>query len=413
MGKQFKDVEDYWAIFDKRLQYGSYTLWIRASSKQLCVDLSPGNETPIPYPDSKFPHPTIKLLASGKDQEPTLLAGIGLEEFPDIIDHYSWAYTSYPLARDSSIQLGAVDFHHESLPRNTNTSPAESSVIAELISFNDCPVLDLGWRNYNSDRGTRVENEWTRFSTADLPTDYIALARTILMGRSTNWSFFTTWLMQANYIFAKLGIKTNFEAFKLIKNVEYSLSWCAPEALGNGALPCIGAIKSDAYLFLCPRTSLLGKDSSEFRYPESPVYYWSLDPTGNARLSYDDRLSLGLPELELHITYAGYFWSEAVYGAVREFQKAKGFDPYTPEAARHLGIPIYGLPRDICPLWLQIFKLPLVRNFLGHVPFWRKVRWATHMGLKKCQILRRICMYLSLGLAFLLGCVYFISDGTK
>lgn len=151
-------------------RYGSYTLWIRASSRQLCLDLSPGNETPIPYA-SKFPHPGIKLLASGQDQEPTLLAGLGMEEFHDIINHYSWAYTSYPLAQGSSVQLGAIDFHHESLPRDTNTSPADSTVIAELRSFTEYPLLDVGWRNCNSRRAVGVENGWTRWEHRQYPAD--------------------------------------------------------------------------------------------------------------------------------------------------------------------------------------------------------------------------------------------------
>ncbi|KAJ7096870.1 hypothetical protein C8R44DRAFT_989149 [Mycena epipterygia] len=310
MGKQFKDVEDH---FGKHL-----------------------------------------LLASGKDQEPTLLAGLCMEEFPDIISHYSWAYTSYPLPRDSFIQLGAIDFHHESLPRETNTSPADSTVIAELLSLTEWPLLDLGWRNYNSRRAVSAENGWTRFSTSDLPRDYITIARTISMRSSGKRSLLTAWLMQANYIFEKFKIRTDFEAFKLISSVEYSLSWCAAEPHGRVCT----AIKGHAYLFLCPRESLLGKDPSEFRHPESPIYYWSLDAAGKYRLEPDDMRCLGLPELDLYITYTGYSWSKAVYAAVRKFHRAKGFDPDTSEVPRHLGIAMYGVPRDISSFWLAVRDVP-------------------------------------------------------
>ncbi|KAJ6484683.1 hypothetical protein C8R45DRAFT_1214711 [Mycena sanguinolenta] len=39
-------------------------------------------------------------------------------------------------------------------------------------------------------------------------------------------------------------------------------------------------------------------------------------------------------------------WDESVYAGVRQFQHAKGFDPYTQDAARQLNHPLYRLRTD-------------------------------------------------------------------
>ncbi|KAJ7242169.1 hypothetical protein B0H12DRAFT_958870, partial [Mycena haematopus] len=62
--------------------------------------------------------------------------------------------------------------------------------------------------------------------------------------------------------------------------------------------------------------------------------YWSLDPSGTNRLSMEDARLLGFPPFEMLTKIEAVSWDESVYAGVRQFQLAKGFDPYSQDAAR-------------------------------------------------------------------------------
>ncbi|KAJ7337025.1 hypothetical protein DFH08DRAFT_648965, partial [Mycena albidolilacea] len=71
--------------------------------------------------------------------------------------------------------------------------------------------------------------------------------------------------------------------------------------------------------------------------------YWSFDPTGADPLRSEDAANLGFPSLKLSTTVWGYSWDASVYTGIRQFHRAKGFDPDGQDVARQLGCPLYEL----------------------------------------------------------------------
>ncbi|KAJ6462830.1 hypothetical protein C8R45DRAFT_793063, partial [Mycena sanguinolenta] len=75
--------------------------------------------------------------------------------------------------------------------------------------------------------------------------------------------------------------------------------------------------------------------------------YWSLDPSGIDCLSLDDATRLGFPSFELTATAYGCYWDSSVYEGLCQFHQAKGFDPYSQDVARHLGLPLYLVATEV------------------------------------------------------------------
>ncbi|KAJ7821471.1 hypothetical protein B0H14DRAFT_2371322, partial [Mycena olivaceomarginata] len=69
----------------------------------------------------------------------------------------------------------------------------------------------------------------------------------------------------------------------------------------------------------------------------------SLHPSGAERLSMEDAVSLGFPHVQLTMTIMDREWhfNTCVDAGLRQFHKAKGFDPDTQDVARYLGQPLY------------------------------------------------------------------------
>ncbi|KAJ7711605.1 hypothetical protein B0H14DRAFT_2946973 [Mycena olivaceomarginata] len=107
------------------------------------------------------------------------------------------------------------------------------------------------------------------------------------------------WLSQANHVFSRLGITSNFE--------DYVPYWT------------FNVIKM---------TRMSG--------------HWSLHPSGIERLSWEDAASLGFPRIGILEYALGYSWDSS-------FHRAKGFDPDSQELALHLGEPLYELSSQTNP----------------------------------------------------------------
>ncbi|KAJ6580617.1 hypothetical protein B0H19DRAFT_929387, partial [Mycena capillaripes] len=75
--------------------------------------------------------------------------------------------------------------------------------------------------------------------------------------------------------------------------------------------------------------------------------YWSLDASGTKRLSMDEAMRLGFPSLNLETTIIGTSWDASVYAGLRQFHRAKGFDPDSQDLARHLGLPLFQLVGEV------------------------------------------------------------------
>jgi hypothetical protein len=99
------------------------------------------------------------------------------------------------------------------------------------------------------------------------------------------------------------------------------------------------------YLFLCPLAELQAEDPTCFQIAAQPAY-WSLDPSGVNRLSWEVAEDLGFPAIQLQMWVGTKSWDTSVYDGIHQFQKAKGFDPYSQEVAIELGWPLLELSCD-------------------------------------------------------------------
>ncbi|KAK6996448.1 hypothetical protein R3P38DRAFT_2565509, partial [Favolaschia claudopus] len=139
------------------------------------------------------------------------------------------------------------------------------------------------------------------------------------------------WLSQANYIFHQLNIFSNLRDYALLDGIEFccQLSPCAD--VENH--PPMG------FLFLCP-PQYFQTGMACFKWPEYSAY-WSLDPWGVERLSIEQAFNIGFPIIQFSTTIRLRSWDDSAYAGLREFHRAKGFDPDTQDIAVHLNQPLY------------------------------------------------------------------------
>ncbi|KAJ7928252.1 hypothetical protein B0H13DRAFT_1704522, partial [Mycena leptocephala] len=79
--------------------------------------------------------------------------------------------------------------------------------------------------------------------------------------------------------------------------------------------------------------------------------YWSLDSSGAERLSPEEAAELGFPCIQLHTSIYADYWEAEVYAALRQFHRAKRFDPDSQDVARHLGYPLFQLTSAVDTLF--------------------------------------------------------------
>ncbi|KAJ7846515.1 hypothetical protein B0H13DRAFT_1646606 [Mycena leptocephala] len=88
------------------------------------------------------------------------------------------------------------------------------------------------------------------------------------------------------------------------------------------------------YLFLfLPQVEVVDSLLAVFNPPDTKKYYWTFDPTGLDRLTYEAAEDMGLPTIEFLTYLGGGRWEKRDYDMIRDFHVAKGFDPYTQDAA--------------------------------------------------------------------------------
>ncbi|KAJ6450949.1 hypothetical protein C8R47DRAFT_312090 [Mycena vitilis] len=172
-------------------------------------------------------------------------------------------------------------------------------------------------------RERRVENGWERFETHD-----------VNCGLASTWWRTDAghhWFSQANHIFNRCQITSNFNEYVLTTRVSFEID----------ISEVITTIPT-GFLFVCPVEALhIGRSS--LCWPECPAY-WSLDPSGGERLTTEQAIELGFPTLQFSTEIDGIYWDDdRLYAGLRKFHQAKGFDPYSQDVARHLGYPLYQL----------------------------------------------------------------------
>ncbi|KAL0567809.1 hypothetical protein V5O48_014185 [Marasmius crinis-equi] len=98
------------------------------------------------------------------------------------------------------------------------------------------------------------------------------------------------------------------------------------------------------YLFVHPLTPSTPMEDCT----TSSLHHWSFDPTGQHPLPAEMCKDLGLPTIlnfEVYPPYQ-YCWNNKAYKWMHEYQLARGFNPKTPDFARHLGFPVYQVQSD-------------------------------------------------------------------
>ncbi|KAJ7825674.1 hypothetical protein B0H14DRAFT_1284496 [Mycena olivaceomarginata] len=177
------------------------------------------------------------------------------------------------------------------------------------------------------DPGEVLPNSWIRHNTS------LTYRRCLWVQSFEPYS--ASWLAQANHIFTQLQKTAHSEDYVCVTGINFELQ-LLPNACNTD--------KPDGYLFVCPSEDFrVGPNL--FWWPDCPAY-WSLDPSGAARLSTEDAKILGFPIIHIETLLWGSSWDSSVYDGLRQFHRGKGFDPDSQEAAIHYGYPLYELSSE-------------------------------------------------------------------
>ncbi|KAJ7882654.1 hypothetical protein B0H13DRAFT_926800 [Mycena leptocephala] len=101
------------------------------------------------------------------------------------------------------------------------------------------------------------------------------------------------------------------------------------------------AATDQVYLFLFPPQVDVVDNLLTVTNPlDTEKYYWAFDPAGLDRLTHERAEDIGLPAVEFSIYLEGGRWDERDYDMIHDFHVAKGFDPYSQDAAIAMGQPL-------------------------------------------------------------------------
>ncbi|KAJ6452403.1 hypothetical protein C8R45DRAFT_1083360 [Mycena sanguinolenta] len=308
--------------FQLRLWPTECRKWIRRSTGRLCTELTQTKDDSELWLDPVSSVWGI-LSPSTFHMEPSLrdiVKSLSLEQYHFICGWNLARYRRVVISASTTMNLGGV--RHDS-----GHSLEDSAEIALLSSVETSH--SSGWTSA-VECSKEMLNGWTRFPSGNLQSTgfFMVISSALNPG---------CWLSRANNIFRSLHIMSNFEDYVYLDRIKFRLS--------------ISETTEDpppGFLFLCPKEDFRSGPSS--CCCPSCVGYWSLDPSGVDRLSPEEATQLGFPTFELAAEAVGYYWDDSVYEGLRQFHRAKGFDPYSQDVARHLGLPLYQLfPQDdIC-----------------------------------------------------------------
>ncbi|KAJ7664147.1 hypothetical protein B0H17DRAFT_303547 [Mycena rosella] len=273
------------------------TLWMRPSAGTLCVELTPSDFHVGPWINE-----TVSGSLLRPHQQSEMIASMSLQNYHHICSFDLSLPHLFSIPKHGSVKLASVT--------RVAVPPYEGLIDAAFIP--DYRGFDSGWVE-----GEIPENGWTRITSDEVVDD--AYERSI-----SNCQPLGSWLSQANNIFRNLNIDSDYQDYAFLEGLKYRL-----KLVGSMEHIPLG------YLFLCPLADLQSDDPSCFRHVECPAY-WSLDLSGTERLSTEDAEKLEFPAIELEMEAHGWACDASVYDGLREFHRAKGFDPYSHDVALQL-----------------------------------------------------------------------------
>ncbi|KAJ7670167.1 hypothetical protein DFH06DRAFT_162084 [Mycena polygramma] len=292
------------------------TLWLRRSTGRLSVDLTQPDK-PTSLHNSLTAGHTISevpglLSIHSLMMEAAVTDSLTLEDYHKLCYLYLPHFSSYFISAGVAVSLGAV------------VSQISSDHYVEIASL-PCECFDFSdyWRLLRRApaSGAVLENGWRRFNTHDV-VDCSLMSEGWLIDEARHW------FSQANHIFNRCQITSNFNEYVLVDFISFHIEISKTRT----ALPT-------GFLFVCPPGAFF---TGQFSYcwPECPAY-WSLDPSGVERFTIEEAIELGFPTLQFSTYIDGRSWDSSVYAGLRKFHQAKGFDPYSQDVARHLGHHLY------------------------------------------------------------------------
>ncbi|KAF7377107.1 hypothetical protein MSAN_00129700 [Mycena sanguinolenta] len=313
--QDFREVHNYiYSAFQRALYPSQCTNWIRRSTGRLCAELTNASDNlRIYFNISELPG-LSRIYPVSAEAITTFIDLLTVKQYHHICGWNLGQHQTFTYSVDTnSVDQGPGAVFH------CSWDPLEDSIEIAFLPSAEAPRLG-DWSALQGGTGEVMPNSWTRLAM-------LLTAPCIPLGNYFNPH---SWLSQANHIFHRLRIMSNFKEYVRLNYVSFRLKICK-----SVEDPPPG------FLFLCPKEDFQ-TGSSSFCWPACPAY-WSLDPSGVDCLSPEAATRLGFPLFELTITTYGYSWDASVYEGLRQFHQAKGFDPYSQDVAQHLGLPLYVL----------------------------------------------------------------------
>ncbi|KAF7377018.1 hypothetical protein MSAN_00119800 [Mycena sanguinolenta] len=243
-----QEVYNYiYSAFQRALWSSQCTPWIRHSTGRLCIELTPASD--ILWLDGQPPKapalPRLPSLSANAETITAFIDSLTLEQYHRMCYWNLAQNQHFVLFASTTVNLGTVF--------RCSSDPLENSIEIASLPIS-APVLG-DWMTFEGRTGGVTFNGWTRFQSGDV------FNRTLSILVYLPWkSNPEAWLSQANHIFRRLNITSNFEDYVLLHNIQFQLD--IPETAGD---------PPEGFLFLCPKEDFR-TGSSSFCWPACPAY---------------------------------------------------------------------------------------------------------------------------------------------
>ncbi|KAK7006298.1 hypothetical protein R3P38DRAFT_2555904 [Favolaschia claudopus] len=306
---------------------GNFTLLVHRSTERLCIDLTMQQYTTTnsPMHNLQFRGEVSPMnVISSLDTTSIVVATLSFRDYHFICSTELNKWHDVVLSCASTIYIGGV---YCANAKNNFVNPV---AIASQFPPKRKIIWDDYWRSSVDGELLETKEGWTRFSSSELLFCMPKLWFNMVAGPSA-------WVSRANHIFSRLGVKSNLSNYVHVQRLEFTVH-LKPNT-NTYSLP------PEGFLFLCPIKDFRASPIL-FKMPQCPVY-WSLEASGANQLSADQASELGFPTICIQTEIRGRSWNDNVCIGLREFHRAKGFDPESQDVARYLGDPLYRLCSDV------------------------------------------------------------------
>ncbi|KAJ7840381.1 hypothetical protein B0H14DRAFT_3140510 [Mycena olivaceomarginata] len=181
-----------------------------------------------------------------------------------------------------------------------------------------------------------LHNGWTRIEYPGCPNRY-SDHLWMVISLNDDADVKKWWFSQQNYVPAD-----KYHMLHLITAIKFNCTIDArPDEFTLRGTFMADSPTDKAYLFLfSPQVDLVDGHLTITNPPDPEKYYWAFDPAGLHRLTHQMAEDIGLHVVEFSIDLLRGEWDESFYDLTRDFAAAKGFNPYSQDAAISLGYPL-------------------------------------------------------------------------